>query len=277
MFNFSAGRARILPPPIAGVAQSYLELGVVQSASLELKVDLKELRGAYRYPIAVADGKGTASGKVTFAQLWPNTLNAILSGTLSNPTTGTTLSPQPPVAIVGEAHSISAGGTATLTQAALMVTGSEVITVLDATGDAVFYTRTTGTAVSSSIGGKTAGTYTITAGVLTFASADDNLNLLASYQYLPVAATSINNDKIALAQIGMNNAPTFQLMLIGTGAKNIYNSTAQQFIVQLNACLAPSLKMDFKLDDFTMADLDYQAFIDVNGNLGNIYMINPGG
>jgi|GEM_PF-4490266 len=49
----------------------------------------------------------------------------------------------------------------------------------------------------------------------------------------------------------------------------------QQFIVNLNACLAPSLKFDFKLDDFTMMDLDFSAFIDQNGNLGNIYMLNP--
>jgi hypothetical protein len=281
MFNFSAGRARILPPPIAGVPQSYLELGVVQSASLELKVDLKELRGAYRFPIAVADAKGTASGKVTFAQLWPATLSAILSGTLS---TTAAAAEAVPVAVINEQQPLVTS-TATLTHGATMVVGSEVVTVVDATGDAVFYSRVTATPVASITAGKTLGSYTITTGgLITLATGDTATSVLVSYQYLPAAGTAPlptgspqNNASISLKQIGVNSAPTFQLMLIGTGARNIYNSSAQQFVVQLNACLAPSMKMDFKLDDFSMVDLDFQAFTDVQGNLGNIYMINNGG
>lgn len=263
MFNFSAGRARLIP---AG-GGTPVELGVVQSASVELKVDLKELRGPYRYPIAVADGKGTASGKVQFAQLWPETLAAILGGTLAIGA---------PMAAVAEQHTIGASvNTATLTNAATMVTGSEIVTVIDATGSPVFYTRTTGSPASSSVAGAAGGSYTISAGVLTFAAADAGLKISVTYLWTP--ASGINNSIVSLAQVGMNSASTFQLTLLGTGAKNIYTNQAQQFIVQLNSCLAPSLKMDFKLDDFTMQDLDFSAFIDVNGNLGSIFLINPGG
>src|SRR5271154_971061 len=82
MFGFGAGRARIIP---SQGGQPY-ELGVVQSATLDLKVDLKELRGQYRYPLAVADGKGTASGKVSFMEFWPATLASLLTGTLQTNT-----------------------------------------------------------------------------------------------------------------------------------------------------------------------------------------------
>ncbi len=265
MFNFSAGRARLIP---AG-GGSPIELGVVQSADVELKVDLKELRGAYRYPIAVADGKGTCSGKVSFAQLWPATLAGITGGTVG---TGA------PLAAVGEAQTIPASTTYTVTlnNAATMVAGSEIVTVIDSTGNPVFYTRgAIGAIASSSVAGQANGVYAISDGVLTFIAADAGLKIQVTYLYTP--AIGINNTKMTLAQVGMNSAPTFQLTLLGTGAKNIYTNQAQQFIVQLNSCLAPSLKLDFKLDDFTMADLDYQAFTDVNGILGEIFMINPGG
>jgi len=203
---------------------------------------------------------------VSFAQLWPETLAQITGGQLSPNGGG-------PQAQVGESLTIAAN-IATLLNAATLVTNSEIVTVIDATGSPTFYARGT-TPASSSLAGVTNGVYSIAAGVLTFAAADTGLNIQVTYLYTP--AVSTNNAQITLSQVGMNSAPTFELTLIGTGAKNIYNNSKQQFIVQLNSCLAPSLKLDFKLDDFTMADLDYQAFTDVNGTLGRIFMINASG
>lgn len=246
-----------------------LELGVVQSADLELKVDLKELRGVYRYPVAVADGKGTCSGKVSFAQLWPATLAAITSGSLS---TGGQMAAIDETAIIPN----TVAYTVTLTNAATIVPGSEIVTVVDAQGSVVFYSRgVIGTIASSSVAGQTGGIYSITGGVLTFIAADAGLTVRTSYLYTPAVGTS--NSKMTIGQIGMNSALTFQLTLIGTGAKNIYNNQPQQFIIQLNACLAPSLKIGFKLDDFSTNDLDFQAYCDVNGALGSFFMVNPGG
>ncbi len=266
MFSFGAGRARLIP---AGGGQP-VELGVVQSASLELKVDLKELRGPYRYPICVADGKGTASGKINFAQFWPQTLAAITGGTLAS---------KAQHAIVGEIGTIPlvTTYTYTLAQGATLVAGSEVIGVIDATGNPVFYSRgTAGTEASSSVVGQAGGIYSISSvGVLTFVAADAGLKVIASYQYAPT--TDINSNTVSLAQVGMNTATTFQLTLIGVASKNAYTNQAQQFLVQLNACIAPSLKMDFKLDDFTYVDLDFQAYCDASGNLGSLYMVNSGG
>jgi hypothetical protein len=266
MFNFSAGRARLIP---AGGTTSGAELGVVQSASLELKVDLKELRGAFRYPIAVADGKGTASGKVNFAQLYPQNLAQITGG--SQNTSGAYH------AAIAESHVIPASTpfTVTLTNAATFYTGSEIVTLIDSTGSPQFYSRVASGPASSGTAGAANGTYTIAAGVLTFAAGDAGRTVQITYEYQPAA--DINDNTVALTQVGMNTATTFQLTLIGVAAKNIYTNVSQQFIIQLNACLAPSLKLDFKLDDFTYADLDFEAFIDVNGNLGNFYLVNVGG
>jgi hypothetical protein len=265
VFNFGAGRARLIP---AGGGQP-VELGVVQSASVELKVDLKELRGPFRYPIQVADGKGTASGKVNFASFWPETLQSILGGSLS------TGSPQ---AVIGETATV--GGsvhTVTLANAATMTAGSEVVAVVDATGNPVYYSRAAaGSEASSSTAGQANGAYSIAAGVLTFAAADAGLTVLVSYLFTPTSS-HINSNTVQIAQVGMNSATTFQLTLIGTAAKNGFTNQAQQFIVQFNSCLAPSLKMDFKLDDWTYLDLDFMAYIDAYGNLGSLYLVNPGG
>jgi len=266
VFNFGAGRARLIP---AGGGQP-VELGVVQSASVELKVDLKELRGPYRYPIAVADGKGTASGKVNFASFWPETLSSILGGTL---TTGAQHAAIGETAVIG-----SSAHTVTLANPTTFVAGSEIVAVVDATGDPVYYSRVAaGSEASSSTAGQAQGAYSInnTTGVLSFAAADAGLTVIVSYLYTP--ATDVNSNTVSIQQVGMNSAATFQLTLIGTAAKNSFTNQAQQFIVRFNACLAPSLKMDFKLDDWTYLDLDFMAFIDAYGNLGEMFLVNPGG
>ena len=261
MFNFGAGRARLTP---AGGGNA-VELGVVQAATLDLKIDLKELRGPYRYPVAVADGKGTASGTVTFAQMWPQTLASIMGGTLSK--TGGQQ------AAVAEQHTITGSPyTVALTNATTMVAGSEVV-IVNVGGNPVFYSRVASSPTSATDATQASGTYTISAGTLTFAVGDSGNTVTVTYLYTPATGA---NTSIALQQVGMNSASTFSLTLIGTG-KNVYTNEAQQFIVVLNACLAPSLKMNFKLDDFTDMALDFQAFIDANGNLGNFYLVNPGG
>jgi hypothetical protein len=261
MFNFGAGRARLIP---AGGGQA-VELGVVQSATVDLKVDLKELRGAFRYPIAVADGRGTASGKVAFMQLWPQVLASITGGTQTTATG--------PTAAIAENGTIPSMTTyiVTLTNAATMVTGSEVVVVNIGT-ESVFYNRVGMTPAAATTTAPTTGTYTIASGVMTFAAGDAGHTVQTTYLYTP--ASNTGTTQVSLAQVGMNTALTFQLTLIGTG-KNIYNNSAQQFIVQLNTCLAPSLSLNFKLDDFTDLSLDFQAFIDANGNLGSFYLINP--
>lgn len=243
----------------------------MQSASLELKVDLKELRGPYRFPIQVADGKGTASGKVNFAQFWPQTLQALLEGSLSN---------DAPNAVIAESHAIPGSSTYTITLSNVtgFVVGSEVVTVLDATGNPVYYNRVAASSeASSSTAGQSNGAYSInnSTAVLTFASADAGLSVFVNYMYKPT--TNVNAQTLALSQVGLNSATVFKLRLLGTSARNGFTNQTQQFIVELNNCLLPSLKMDFKLDDWTYIDVDFQAFIDASGNLGNLYLINPGG
>jgi hypothetical protein len=238
----------------------------VQSAQVQLKVDLKELRGPYRYPITVADGKGTASGKVNFMQFWPLTIAQLLGGTLT-PSSGAQ-------AAIAEQHTIGTSPvTATLTNGTIIVAGTEIVSVIIG-GSPVFYTRgTPGTEAAASSTNPLGGIYSInnSTGVLTFASGDAGHAITVTYLYTPA---SNPNAVVALQQIGMNSAPTFQLALLGSG-KNPYTSAAQQFIIQLNACLAPSLSMNIKLDDFTDIDLDYQAFIDASGNLGSLIFVNP--
>jgi len=197
--------------------------------------------------------------------LWPAALASLLGGTATNGA---------PVAIPAE-QGTAAANTYTLAQGATFVVGSEIVSV-NIGGSPVFYSRVATAPASATTAGQANGTYSISAaGAITLAAADATAKLTVSYFYTP--ASGVNNTQISLAQVGMNSAPTFQLTLFSTAAKNQYTSQAQQFAIQFNTCLAPSLKGDFKLDDFTLLDLDYMAFIDAFGNLGNIFLINPGG
>jgi hypothetical protein len=274
MFGFGAGRARIIPS-----GGTPYELGVVQSASAEFKVDLKELRGPYRYPIAVADGKGTASGKVSFANLWPPTLSEILAAAAPTASPASTSVGQ---AVINESgliatHAYQLQQSTGLAGASPFIVGSEIVVVTVA-GSPYYYTRVTaGGEAAASATAPLAGKYSITttgsaAPILQFITADNGNTVSVTYLFTPTTTNA--NAIVSLGQLGMNTAPTFQLTLIGTG-KNYYSNAAQQFIIVFNAVLAPSLKFDFKLDDFTMLDLDYQAFIDANGNLGSLYFVSP--
>lgn len=239
---------------------------------------MKELRGAWRYPVAVADGKGTCSGKITFAQIWPETIAAItsgtqtegaISGTWPDNTGGITVA----ISEVGTVPG-STSYTVTLANASTMVTGTEIVSVSIPSYGPVFYTRVASGPVSATSSNPTGGTYTISAGVLTFASGDASRTVHTTYFYSTTGGSADAQIGVQLAQVGLNTALTFSLMLIGTG-RNLYNNGTQDFICQLNACLAPSLKFDFKLDDFTMLDLDFDAFVDINGNLATFYMVSP--
>lgn len=195
-------------------------------------------------------------------QLWPQALAAVLGGTQS-------IGAQQ--AVVSE-QGTAAANSYTLVNGATMVVGSEIV-VVNIAGNPVFYSRVASAPASATTAGVANGTYSISnVGVITLAVADATVKLTVSYMYTP--ASAINNATVALQQVGMNTALTFQLTLIGTG-KNVYTNAAQQFIVQLNACLAPSLRFNFKLDDFTDVQVDFQAFIDANGNLGSFYLVNP--
>jgi hypothetical protein len=198
-------------------------------------------------------------------QLWPATLAAILGGTQSAGA---------PNAAIAESHTIPASTpyTVPLTNASTMVAGSEIVVVTVA-GQALFYTRVAaGMEAAATAAAPTSGKYSIASGILTFVTGDAGETVQITYLYTPVSNTGTT---VAIQQVGMNTAPTFELTLIGLG-KNIYTNAAQQFIVRMNSCLAPSLSLGFKLDDFTSLDVDYQAFIDANGNLGSFYLVNPG-
>src|SRR5271163_3715034 len=64
------------------------EFGVVQSASVDFKQDLKDLIGNRKFPVDIAAGKTEISGKVEFAQLDINLYNNLFfAGTITSGTT----------------------------------------------------------------------------------------------------------------------------------------------------------------------------------------------
>ena len=106
------------------------------------------------------------------------------------------------------------------------------------------------------------GQYTVTAGgVYTFAAADVGLALLISYEY--TIATSAGSALYSITNNLMGYTPTFVVIL-----QNKYAGSTQT--MKLNANVLGKLSLPYKNDDFTMVDIDAQAFSDTSGSVGYI-------
>ena len=83
-FQFGAGEFFGVPlTDYSGAAISNptpVRLGAIQSMSLDVNADLKELHGQYQYALDAARGKGKIGGKVEFAQINGRACNSLFFG-----------------------------------------------------------------------------------------------------------------------------------------------------------------------------------------------------
>src|SRR5579872_2179983 len=79
------GPARMIASQISntGTLQSPLVFGVAQDVGVDAKVDLKELWGATRYPVAVADGKGSIDISAKAAKIYATPFSMAFGGSIS--------------------------------------------------------------------------------------------------------------------------------------------------------------------------------------------------
>lgn len=232
-FNFGSGSAWGVD---SGANPTPGKLGILQDVGLDFAASLKPLFGSYQFPVAVGRGTTKISWKAKFAQFSGRVFNSLfLGGTKAN---GATLVAE------DEAGTITAG-TVTVANSANWVTDLGVR--YSATG--LPFVR-----VASA---PAAGQYSVAAGVYTFNTGENAT--LAKFDYTYTAAgtgetITINNPLLGVAQ-------TF---------KSVFTQQygGQRQTIALNANAAEKLGQASKLEDFSIPEMDVQAFADSSNTVG---------
>lgn len=246
MSQFSFGAGVLVGTPLtdaygtAIAAPTPIQLGIMQEVSVDFSFDIKELYGQYQFPVAIGRGKGKISGKSKFAQINGLSINTLVfgqtlaSGTLAEviDTTGAPI-PTTPFTIT---PTVPGSGTWTKDLGVFDPNGLPMVRV---------------------VSGPTAGQYSVSAGVYTFAAADTGKVVRISFQY---TATSTVAKMLTVTNVLMGNSPQFRVDLLQT-----YNG--KQFVLTLPACVGTKFTIATKLDDFMVPEFDFMAFADAAGNV----------
>lgn len=220
--------------------------GTLQNVAVDIKQDLKELRGLYQFPDNVAPGNRTITIKAEFGDIDGRLFNNLFFGDTQ-----------------------ATGGLVTIYQesAAIPSATPYTYTVANATGFAHDYgVKYAGTGISlERVATPTAaGQYSVdvTTGTYTFDAADTGVTVLFSYDYAQTTA----GYTYGVNQQLMGYGPVFQLSLT---QQYSYSSVASgmQANMLFHAVRSGSLSMPTKQDNFQIATVDMQAFADASGNV----------
>ena len=218
--------------------------GTCQDIDVDFDRTLKRLIGQNQFPVAVAASECKISGKAKFARLSAAAMNNLFMGQTVNAGTQTFMPP------LGEAH--------TLTGTTQQVTNHTTFVA-----DLGVAYAATGQFLQPVTSGPTQGQYSVntSTGTYTINTADENTALLFFYSY-----TGSSGYNIPIANIPMGQQPTFQLNL---QQQFTQVGRAKTFYLTLNACVSGKLSFPFKNTDFTIMEMDFEAFADNSGNVGN--------
>lgn len=251
MINFGSGKLIAVPTNLADgtviANPTPVILGTMQDVSLDLSVEIKELYGSKRYPIAVGQGKGKTEIKAKYAEINGGILGSLFFGKAA--TAGVK------AAVFDFAAAIPSGSPYTLT-----VQPPSTGTFISDMG-VVF--ASTGVQLQRVASAPATGQYSVTsAGVYTFAAADQGKGVALSYEYSATTGGSVWN----LSNDTMGYTPSFSLLL-----QNSFDG--KSLVCKLNRCVSGKLSLPLKSDDFAVYDFEAAAFADAAGSLGYICMI----
>ena len=221
-----------------------VQFGALQDVSVDFSFDSKELYGQNQFPLAVARGKGKVTGKAKLARILARSFNDLFFGqTLS---TGQVLT------------AFQENGVVSATPFTVTVANSA--TFVEDLGVSYAGPANAGIPLEKVASAPAAGQYSVAAGVYTFASTDTGVGVLISYRYTPVSTVG---QSIAITNQLLGTTPQFSCAL--------YTSyQGKQMNLTLNACIANKLQIATKIEDFTIPELDFAAFADQSGNIGQL-------
>lgn len=238
----AAGVAIVNPPPIL--------IAGMQDVAIDMSAEVKELYGTNSFAIAIGRGKQKMGFKIKNAQvhgaLWnamyfgQTITNSVYTGYLDNvgtviPTTPFQVTP----VVTYVANLVGTTPTFGFDLGVRDVNNIPLARVASAPA-----TRQ----------------YSLSGGVYTFAAADVGITYYFSFNY---TATSALATKLAIANLPMGYAPTFQLDLIIPYQGNTLSATFPN-------CMTTKLGVATKLDDFTYPELDISAFAPGSAGVGTL-------
>lgn len=237
-YVFGTG-ALILTP--SGSNPTPVQVGTLQECSIDPEFQVKELRGQYQFPVAVAQTAASLKGTAKSGQLNGALINAILAG--ATQTLGASIrgAINEPGTVPGTPYQITVAQSATFS------------------ADCGVYDVTAQKPLVRVASAPATGQYSVAAGVYTFAAADTGHVVWISYAYTSTSGTTV--------------AYTNQLMGQGTQfVLNLFNQSFSKFSgIKLWAVQLGKLSFPFKNEDFMISDLSFTAFADSNGRVMDTY------
>jgi hypothetical protein len=214
--------------------------GKIQEMQLDISFTTKMLYGQNQFPLDIARGQGKVTGKIKAAQVSGFAFGAFFLGAAA--VAGQTAMQ------FGEADSVP--GTSTYT-----ITVANAATFVEDLG--VVY-ASTGLPLKLVSSGPTVGQYSVVVatGVYTFAAEDASAAVLISYRYT-IASTG---QVYTLASQLIGTTPTFSARFFTT--KN-----GKPINVSLHNCVSSKYAFQTKLEDYTIPEIDFEAFADSAGNV----------
>ena len=86
--------------------------------------------------------------------------------------------------------------------------------------------------------------------------------MLITYSY----TQSVAGSKAVISNKLMGVAPTFQIDFYQTNP----NVAGAQWSLRLYSCISSKLSMGSKLEDFTIPEMDFEAFANASNNIGQL-------
>jgi len=242
VYEFGSGILWGIPSiTLAGVAittPTPVPFGALQDVSVDISGSVKELFGQYQYPLAVARGTAKITGKAKSAQFQASLFNLVFGET---PATGENK-------VINQESGTITGNSVTVANNGTFLTDLGVSYSL------------TGLKLTRGATASAQGIYSVSNGVYTFNSADNNTAVKISYIYTGAAAPgqiiTINNQLLG-------NQPFFQLVMNQQFA-------GKNFTLTLFQCIASKLTMATKLEDWAIPEFDFAAMANSANQIGTI-------
>lgn len=224
-----------------------VQIGVLQNVKLTFSGDIKTLKGQLQYPVDSAVGNRDIKGSFSSAQMSLIAWNNLIFGESATTTGGLSLSYTEPHAVptaTSYAVTVTPPGSGTWSQ------------------DGGVTYAATGIALTAVASAPSVGEYMVSAGVYTFAAADEGAAVLINYFY-----TTTTGQTLTINNHTMGWGPIVSLVLTMP-----YQGDGN--IIQLYSVRISKLDLSTKQDDYTMADSDFQAFANPAGQVGKVYLPN---
>lgn len=233
----SLGNALAVPAPY--------RLGILQDVSTDFSFESKPLYGSYALPVDQGRGKAKLSFSAKTADIKFAALSALHFGI--TPAAGYK------AAAIDVPGTVPASSVYTVTPT---VPGSGTWLADQGVAD------TSGNQFARVASAPTAGQYSVSAGVYTFAAADASKALLFTFEYSATGSGIV----VPLTNQLMGYSPSFQVLL--------FNDTkGSKLAVKLTNCQSDKLSIPFKNEDFAIADFSWTALDDGTGSAGYVSQV----